>query len=66
MSKKKKLMKQVKKTLEGKIISYPHAFKKPDSIETSMLCLLQQQMRQQEEDKAAREQQLLMAHMELE
>eukprot|EP00957_Ditylum_brightwellii_P130708 9971192-Ditylum_brightwellii.AAC.1 len=41
MSEKKKLMKQAKKTLEGKTISYPCAFKKPDSIETSMLCLLQ-------------------------
>eukprot|EP00957_Ditylum_brightwellii_P091133 6938791-Ditylum_brightwellii.AAC.1 len=63
MSEKKKLMKQAEKTLEGKTISYPCTFKKPDSIEISMLCLLQQQMHQQEEDKATREQQLLMAHM---
>eukprot|EP00957_Ditylum_brightwellii_P008182 619320-Ditylum_brightwellii.AAC.1 len=53
MFKKKKLMKQAKKALEGKTISYPCSFKKPDSIETSMLFLLQQQMCQQEEDKRA-------------
>eukprot|EP00957_Ditylum_brightwellii_P159776 12161511-Ditylum_brightwellii.AAC.1 len=65
MSEKKKLMKQTKKTLEGKTSSYPCSFKKPD-METSMLCILQQQMRQWEENKATREQQLLMAYMERE
>eukprot|EP00957_Ditylum_brightwellii_P109617 8360817-Ditylum_brightwellii.AAC.1 len=59
-------MKQAKKTLEGKTIYYPHTFKKPDSIETSMLCLLQQQMHQQQEDKTTKERQLLMACMERE
>eukprot|EP00957_Ditylum_brightwellii_P042303 3203601-Ditylum_brightwellii.AAC.1 len=66
MSEKKKLMKQWEKTLEGKTISYPCSFKKPDNMETSMLCILQQQMCQQEEDKAAREQQLLVTCMECE
>eukprot|EP00957_Ditylum_brightwellii_P042304 3203602-Ditylum_brightwellii.AAC.1 len=64
MSKKKTLMKQTTKMQEGKTISYPCSFKKSDSIETSMLYLLQQQMCQQEEDKATRKQQLLMARME--
>eukprot|EP00957_Ditylum_brightwellii_P137032 10448435-Ditylum_brightwellii.AAC.1 len=57
-------MKQAKKTLEGKTISHPCSFKKPDNMGTSMLCIVQQQMCQQEENKATREQQLLMACME--
>eukprot|EP00957_Ditylum_brightwellii_P203568 15335221-Ditylum_brightwellii.AAC.1 len=52
----KSMMVKAKKSLEGRMISYPQNLPKANMMDSSLFFILQQQMKQREDEKTAKEQ----------